>query len=392
MLNKKAIFLFLTVLVIVGTSWYLWKKFQKPADESALAQKRIEADAALLGEDYTQLGKFVTKSSRPAKDAYLSGVNTALRKTDISDWTREQLLLRKATALSIMVGEPSETEVHEAMELFHDFVYFPGKSASSTYLKDFSIAAGTKLQFQIRQFPHVTLLNKNSEAFSKYIADGYSESLATNLALNDLAKEVSYENSFDTIVITNQITLASAILASSEEKFLTSPLRKKIIEELRDHLTSFEQGKLKPLFFKDTISAQIEPRYHYAVGYDVYQRNTHDPLSEEINQKINQAYETAIDTARTSPEFKNNTILDQVLFYVHVSYLASLHQRYGDVVEESKLDTLVQGLLGTIRSSSEMSSLASAFLRAKDIYPEINHLYALATKNRSLAEYIASLK
>jgi len=39
-----------------------------------------------------------------------------------------------------------------------------------------------------------------------------------------------------------------------------------------------------------------------------------------------------------------------------------------------------------------MSSLASAFLRAKDIYPEINHLYALATKNRSLAEYIASLK
>lgn len=392
MANKKFLFLLFFVFIVSGFGVYIWKYFHPPVDEMALSQQKIEADAALLREDYARLGKFATQSSRPAKDAYLSTIEESLKKTDISDWTREQLLLRKAIALSIMVGKPEEQEVKNAMEIFHNFVYFPGKSQSSTYLKDFAIAAGTKLQFQIRQFPHITLLNENSDAFLGYINAGYSRSLATYLSLNDLAKEISYENSFDSVAITNQITLESLILTSSEEKFLSSPQRKAILEELKTHLALFEQGKLKPLFFKDTVSAQIEPGYHYAVGYDIYQRNMSSSLSPEINQKIDQGYETILAKAKASPEFKKNTILDQVLFYAQVSYLASLHQRYGDGLDSEKLNSLVQGLLGSIQSSPETSSLAASYFATRDTYREIESLYALSVRNSALSSYLTSLR
>lgn len=388
--NKKGLILiFLIILVLVGSALFFFTS-KKPS-QSNQSDAQAEKEQAVLKETLDGLGTFTTRSTRENKDVYLRQINTHLDSDTLSEWTRLQLLARKAIALSIMVGAPVETEVAEAMRIFRDFLLSPDKTEGGKYLKDFAVAAGTKLQFQIRALPQVSLIDTSAENYKYYKTAGYSDLLATHLALYDLTKEITPERKLDIVHTNNEMVLASMILLSGESKLQSNPLYEKIARELKQDLTLAEENKLQPLFFKDIISATIEPKYHYATGYDAYYSHPGTTVTPEINQQIDTRYEEAIAAAKSSPEFRKNSVLDQVLFYSQISYLASLDRRYGDNVDTKKISDVARSLLSTIRSSKEISALSASYITSEK-YDEVKHLVNLGKKNQEIADYLNSLR
>ncbi len=354
-------------------------------------KETMQKEAALLEKDKAFLEQFTGNATAENKKSYIEQVSMVLEGEELSDWTRGILLIRKALALSLPAGEaPGGTEMSEAIKIFKSLIYSPEHSAGSLYLRDFSIVSGVKLQMQLLAFPELTIVNKEASNYINYKSAGYDDFTATNLALHDLSKSVSPERINDIANTSNMIVLESLILAT-EKGSLKSEVRQNLFNTLGANLSSFEKNELKPLFFQDNISANIEPLYHYATGYDAY-HSFDKKLTPEMNTTIDDNYEKVIETAKQAPEFKKNIVLDQVLFYNQLTYLSSIDRRYGSGADVTKINSLADNLLANIRSSKEMSSIAAGyFIKSTTAYGPVKYFLSLGKTNRDVAEYLSSI-
>ncbi len=384
--TKSTIGAILLLVLILGAS-SLYKNYrQKKTKGESKSSETIVVEHSKQGFE-----KFFSHVSQENQDAYVAQINDELTGQNLSNWDRDLLMIRQAVALSIFTGDITreETSATLAMGIFRRFVSSTEMTPAAIYLRDFSIVAGTKLQLQLKAYPALTLIDPSAPNFVAYKKAGYSTALTTELALHDLAKTLSAERQNDIVNTGNMMVLESIIIAT-EKNTIKPETYQMLLTDLGNNLKSSEQERLKPFIFTDDISTNIEPKFQYALGYDMYHFSVDQP-SSKVNSAIDKNYEAVFEKVSQDPGFGKNDILSQVAFYSQITYLDSINRRYGDTSDTNQINRVVDRLLVSIYSSKQLEGFAANYLKSSAKDSPAKNFLALGKKNKNVADYISTL-
>lgn len=367
--NKLVIAIGVLVLILLLGGAYIVVSKQMEAKEVERLNTVKAQEAEILKKDNEAMSKFSTNSTAENKAAYIAQLTQQLANPELTQETKDLLLLRKATNLSVLRGGPNqEAEVREATQIFNDFInkYRGSTVQSEINTRDFAIAAMGKLHLQCCFETSFVVEGYPEYAnFSKYATTlGYREDIAKLLTLNDLLKSASpLAVEKDVSLLSERLALSRIIIGPYTRRGLVKPeTTDSLAEEVKIILANFNTAQ--PLTYKDYFNSQIEPRYQYAASYSNYVfYRTKGNLSDEENKSVDNTYETAFASIRESTKLTEDEIAAKsVHYYLFLSYLTSYDTRYGAAKAEAMMDAEIDTFIQNVRSTPELKAQVISYL------------------------------
>ncbi len=333
--------------------------------EEALAEREVKESEILKKEEAIR-STFSAMSTTENKKIYLEYVDNLIKNTQLSDQTKDILLFRKATILSVIRDQENQkAEIDESIKIFNIFINRKSSDPTDTYLRDFSIIALVKLLLQapccsdltIKDYPDIydkyTYYNKTLE---------YSEDISKLLALNDLLKSSSpYIVEKDISNMSERLALTRRIIAYDyNNNQVKRETLDSLVGEVGTILENFNKGE--PLTFKDHFNTKMEAKFQYASSYGSYMayKTKGKPTAQE-NKEINAIYDEAF-VAISQSEKIDPVSAKSIQYFLFLSYLSSIDTRYNDKDAELKLEKQITTLTNNVKSIPELRSQIFRYL------------------------------
>lgn len=333
--NKRmriVVALFVLITLVIG-GYFFASHYMTQQKEKELAEQEVR-ETELLRNDSLALESFSKNSTNENKAAYISQLErTIAENANISEYTKNLLLLRKALALSTLRdGSTQSKEAAEATDIFNDLIakYRTSVEPNEIFIRDYSIAGITQLHTQCCFEKSIARDGMPEYANFKSYQQKYGNYIATHLISNDLIKTAS------PYVLENDISLAQERLAIIRmilfiKMYAQSPIEDTLASSLaaEAELILKEFNKKLPLTYRDYYNSQKKPVWQSITAKDFYylyvtQKNPSRAQSETIDAE----YKNAFQKILVDDLGGDKVAIARIHSYLFHFYLISLHTRY----------------------------------------------------------------
>jgi hypothetical protein len=304
---------------------------------------------------------FLEDTSAKGQAAYREYVESALMDKNISDKTRNTLLLNKATVLAVVRGSSnSEAYEKESEEIFLKIIASSTKGVRQEFERDFATVAFVHQQKQC--CGDLKSLNSSYvDTIQKpHLKPGYSINLSDLLTMNDLLATVS-PSSFDDI-FKNTLKLAiQAEIIDFYGKVIDAETKASLLKDMASLIEMYPYSV--PRTYRNRSSTELETKLYYAYGYDIY-ASSKDKLTSEENKKIDELYKNVLAVLEKELLTSNDKVsLNLMRIYNTARYITSLERRYGLSVSKEEISKNILTVIGIANSSTEIKTVFDRYLK-----------------------------
>lgn len=383
-----------TIIIVSAVSYFVYNKKDTQSEQVAI----ILSDKDTLKQDKENLEKFSLNSTYEGQLAYKKSVDAFLANPNLSQDTRNMLLLRKGIVLATRRGSQEiDTKTgDEATAIFTNFIdTIPPFSEKSTttptniFIRDFSLVAFANQQVQCCGKSSSIKSTHLENIIKPYLAKGYPETLAGFMTLHTLLGEISQNQLDDLKAISLAIYVDSEILNKFKTQ-ITSEDSVKVTKDLKNKIDFFPYGVTRT--YTDLITKEVESKSYYAYGFDTYYSNLGTLPTKELNAKIDTNYklvDTAIETSLKKGS--NPTSLNIMRIVNSTKELSSMQRRYGTAMDKKYLDETITKIMTAIHSSPDVKAFADSHFKNYKQYDNIGYFVQLAKTNKTVADYVTSI-